>query len=152
MQILTQAFLGPRAIVSDSVDSMDEGKLAETVEDLIPKVVANDTRQVNEGGSAGRFCEDASRKEGLVPCFQQKQSGAMVTSFDPLETFIVICTEAGENFNNSYRLKAVTENDVVFDAVVRHHARACHIAQEIICLLKSGFADGRMLDGVHSTR
>lgn len=28
-----------------------------------------------------------------------------------------------------------------FDLVVRHHARACHIANEILCLLKNGFAD-----------
>lgn len=63
-------------------------------------------------------------------------------AFDLLETFIVICTEAGGDFNSSYRPKAVVENDVVFDTVVRHHARACHIAQEIMCLLKSGFADG----------
>ena len=30
---------------------------------------------------------------------------------------------------------------MVFDIVVRHHARACHISQEILCLLKCGFAD-----------
>jgi len=62
-------------------------------------------------------------------------------AFDLLETLIVICTESGEEFNKSYRLKAVAENDLVFDLVVRHHARACHIAQEILCLLKNGFAD-----------
>lgn len=62
-------------------------------------------------------------------------------AFDFLETLIVICTESGEEFNKSYRPKAVSESDLVFDLVVRHHARACHIAQEILCLLKNGFAD-----------
>lgn len=62
-------------------------------------------------------------------------------AFDLLETLVVICTESGEEFNKSYRPKAVSDNDLVFDLVVRHHARACHIAQEILCLLKSGFPD-----------
>jgi len=42
---------------------------------------------------------------------------------------------------NSYRHEAVKNDDLVFDLIVRHHARACHISQEILCLLKSGFAD-----------
>ena len=46
-----------------------------------------------------------------------------------------------EKFNQYYRPKAVENNDIVFDIVIRHHARACHIAQEILCLLKSGFSD-----------
>ncbi|MBN3190013.1 hypothetical protein H4F64_07345 [Pectobacterium brasiliense] len=62
-------------------------------------------------------------------------------AFDFLETLIVICTESGEEFNNSYRPQAASEDDLVFDLVVRHHARACHIANEILCLLKNGFAD-----------
>ncbi|MEH0876807.1 DUF5677 domain-containing protein [Pectobacterium cacticida] len=62
-------------------------------------------------------------------------------AFDLLETLIVICTESGEEFNNSYRPQAASEDDLVFDLVVRHHARACHIANEILCLLKNGFAD-----------
>ncbi len=61
--------------------------------------------------------------------------------FDILETHMVICTEAGEEFNRCYRPVAVQNNDLVFDIVVRHHARACHIAQEILCLMKSGYAD-----------
>lgn len=61
--------------------------------------------------------------------------------FDLLETLIVICTESGDEFNRSYRPQAVSDDDLVFDLVVRHHARACHIANEILCLLKNGFAD-----------
>ena len=74
--------------------------------------------------------------------FSQRNYTRWNTPFDLLETFIVICTEAGEEFNNSYRSTAVEENNLVFDIVVKHHARACHISQEILCLLKSGFADG----------
>lgn len=62
-------------------------------------------------------------------------------AFDLLETLVVICTESGEEFNRSYRPQSASDGDLVFDLVVRHHARACHISNEILCLLKNGFAD-----------
>jgi Family of unknown function (DUF5677) len=77
----------------------------------------------------------------LARGFEKRNIKRWSKAFDLLETHIVICTEAGEEFNSSYRAAAVENNDLVFDIVVRHHARACHIAQEILCLLKSGFAD-----------
>lgn len=77
----------------------------------------------------------------LARGFEKRNIKRWSKAFDLLETHIVICTEAGEEFNSSYRAAAVENNDLVFDIVIRHHARACHIAQEILCLLKSGFAD-----------
>jgi len=77
----------------------------------------------------------------LTGGFEKRNIKRWSKAFDLLEIHIVICTEAGEEFNSSYRPTAVEDNNLVFDNVVRHHARACHIAQEILCLLKSGFAD-----------
>lgn len=80
-------------------------------------------------------------RRSLSKEFEQRNIIRWAEAFDILETHIVICTEAGEEFNNAYRPEAVENNDLVFDLVVRHHARACHISQEILCLLKSGYAD-----------
>jgi hypothetical protein len=77
----------------------------------------------------------------LARGFEKRNVKRWDKAFDLLETHIVICTEVGEHFNASYRQAAVKNNDLVFDIVVRHHARACHIAQEILCLLKSRFPD-----------
>ncbi|MBN2858472.1 MAG: hypothetical protein JXN63_08740 [Candidatus Delongbacteria bacterium] len=63
-------------------------------------------------------------------------------AFDLLEAFIQICIESGEKFNKLYRPIAVKSKDIVFDLLVRQHARACQIAQEILSLMKSGYADG----------
>lgn len=73
--------------------------------------------------------------------FEKRNIDRWEKAFDIFEILIVTCTESGEEFNSSYREKAVQQQDLVFDLVVRHHARACHIAQEILCLLKSGYAD-----------
>jgi len=63
-------------------------------------------------------------------------------AFDLFETLLVICKEVGEDFNISYRPKAIKDNNLVFDLLVRLHARSCLVSQEILCLLKSGFPDG----------
>ncbi len=62
--------------------------------------------------------------------------------FDLLEALNVICIESGDEFNYSFRPTAVKENNLVFDLIVRLHARTCHISSEIICLMRNGFADG----------
>lgn len=82
-----------------------------------------------------------NERRKLSRAFEQRNIKRWANAFDALETHIVICTEVGEEFNDSYRPEAVKNNDLVFDLVVRHHARACHISQEILCLLKSGYAD-----------
>lgn len=68
----------------------------------------------------------------------EKWGGAI----DLLETLIVISTEAGGLFNDELRPEAAREGDLVFDVLTRLHARACQVAQEVLALLKCGFADG----------
>lgn len=59
-----------------------------------------------------------------------------------LKMFIVIAFEAGEDFNGEFRESAAQESDCVFDVLTRLHARSCQIANEILTLLSSGYADG----------
>lgn len=74
--------------------------------------------------------------------FEERNMKRWANGFDLLEILIVLCTEIGAEFNKFYRPESVQDNDLVFDLVVRHHARACHISQEILCLLKAGYPDG----------
>ena len=59
-----------------------------------------------------------------------------------LETFIVISYESGEDINKSLRDEAAKNNDFVFDALTRLHARSIQVAYEVLLLLERGFADG----------
>lgn len=59
-----------------------------------------------------------------------------------LETFIVISYETGEDLNNSLRNEAAKNKDFVFDVLTRLHARSIQVANEVLILLKKGFADG----------
>ena len=66
------------------------------------------------------------------------------SGFDSLEMFIAVCLEAGSEFNNLNRPQAGDDQNIVFDVVVRLHARACHISSEILWLLKGGFPDAAL--------
>lgn len=62
--------------------------------------------------------------------------------FKLLEMFIVISQEVGEDFNNEVNRNTDVTKKIVNDVLIRLQARACQIANEILVLLKSGYADG----------
>jgi hypothetical protein len=74
--------------------------------------------------------------------FEQRNKERWAILFEALERLILVCTEVGNGFNNEFREEASNNSDIVFDLVVRLHARACHISREILSLLNSGYADG----------
>jgi hypothetical protein len=110
------------------------------VKDVLTEVTPSITKTIKDSlmNSAEEMLNQRHRRHER---FRKRNIKRWKEGFDALETLIVICSEAGEEFNHSYRPTAARKNDLVFDLVVRHHARACHIAQEILSLLKSGYAD-----------
>lgn len=64
-----------------------------------------------------------------------------------LERLKMLCTisrELGSGINGALRPQGGGERPQTFDLLIRLHARACQITEEIICLLSNGFADGAM--------
>lgn len=78
------------------------------------------------------------RKNG----FEQRLYIEWQDAIDLLETFIVVALETGEEINHEHREQAAEEQDYVFEALTYLHSRACQVAQEILALIRSGFADG----------
>ncbi|MBN2069136.1 MAG: hypothetical protein JW739_05815 [Opitutales bacterium] len=63
-------------------------------------------------------------------------------AFDLLHIIISISIETGSIFCDNFKIKVNEENRVLFDVMLRLHARACMTANEVLCLLESGFPDG----------
>lgn len=64
-----------------------------------------------------------------------------------LERLSMLCTisrEFGSGINNTLRPDGGGDRPQTFDLLIRLHARACQITEEVICLLGNGFADGAM--------
>ncbi len=127
-------------ILAEAIENAPEKAKNIDIEEVIantsPKIVKMIKKSLTESAQAM-----LNERRKLSRDFEKRNIKRWAKAFDALETHIVICTEVGEEFNNSYRPEAAKNNDLVFDLTVRHHARACHISQEILCLLKSGYAD-----------
>ncbi|GCL74916.1 hypothetical protein PN4B1_49020 [Paenibacillus naphthalenovorans] len=61
-----------------------------------------------------------------------------------LETLIVISSEAGESCYEQCIDKSNAEDNLIFQVLIKIHARACQISHEVLSLLRGGFADGAM--------
>ena len=58
-----------------------------------------------------------------------------------LDLFISLATEAGDEFNKTFRDEAARSNDAVFKALTLLHARGCQVASATLVLLRSGYSD-----------
>lgn len=61
---------------------------------------------------------------------------------DLFEIFLEICTEIGMLFNENIGPHFTSENKYLYQVLIRLYARGCQIGEEILTLLKNGFADG----------
>ncbi|NOK62919.1 MAG: hypothetical protein GFH27_549293n316 [Chloroflexi bacterium AL-W] len=82
--------------------------------------------------------EHADIQQSFERNLQHKWGAAL----DYLKMLTVICYESGEEFNKEFQEKETFKNDYVFHVLVRLHARACQIANEVLALLQAGYADG----------
>lgn len=60
---------------------------------------------------------------------------------EKLEILIEVCIDAGSNFNKNRKRSESDAEDFLLEILVRLHAKSCAIANEILYLLKGGFAD-----------
>lgn len=115
--------------ISDAVPSQIEKLLGELPNDMLSTIKA-----MAEEGLAERRTYHADFVERNVCRWKE--------GFDLLELQIEIAIEAGESFNDRLRPEAASDGDLVFDLLVRLHAKGCLISKEILTLLKNGYADG----------
>lgn len=111
--------------------------LPEQIEELLehlPNQILSTIQEKAHEGLEERRADHAAFVERNISRWQK--------GFDLLELLIEIAIEAGGSFNSRLRPEAAKNGDLLFDVVVRLHAKGCLISKEILALLKNGFADG----------
>lgn len=76
--------------------------------------------------------------------FQTRSFRRWRGAFDLFETIIVICGEICEANELERRQEAIEGDDFIFEALSGLAPRALLVAREILCLLRSGYADGAL--------
>jgi hypothetical protein len=123
----------------DVTRALDE--YTEKLSNEMPKIIQN-TSEVVLANLKSRVPEMLAERAEIRNKFEESVLQKWGKALELLEMFIVIAAEAGDDFNEEFRSTASQESDFVFDVLTRLHARACQIANEILTLLKSGYADG----------
>lgn len=74
--------------------------------------------------------------------FVRRNNDRWKDGFDALEVLLSVCKEMASELNVAHAYDESVEPDAQYDVAIRLHARACHIASEVLWLMKGGFADG----------
>jgi hypothetical protein len=117
------------------------GEFSDELLDSMPKII-DDTSQVILADLKSRAPEMLLEHAEMRSRFENAVSQSWGNALDLLEMFVVIAAEAGEDFNEEFRPSASQDSDFEFDVLTRLHARSCQIANEVLTLLRAGYADG----------
>ncbi len=128
-------------IMIDKNISMDDEKfeklVSKTVNNLIPEAAKILLKSLKSGSGEMLDEHRLIRQE-----FEARLCRRWSKPINLLEMLTVMSLESAEMFVETYNEKAVESNDLVYEVMKRVHARACQISNEILCLLRGGFADG----------
>ncbi|SDB61110.1 hypothetical protein SAMN05660653_03172 [Desulfonatronum thiosulfatophilum] len=142
MDILQKAFddavqeLGRFATSEKELDALADA-IPDQLQDLLghlPEQILSEIQEMARDGLEERRSTHAA--------FVSRNFSRWQKGFDQLELLIELAVEAGGSFNERLRPDAAERGDILFDLVVRLHAKGCLIGKEILALLKNGFADG----------
>lgn len=142
MDILQKAFdeavqeLARSATSEEELDALS-GAIPDQLKDLLGHLPDQILSEIQEKAREG-----LEERRSTHAAFVSRNISRWQKGFDQLELLIEIAVEAGGSFNERLRPDAAERGDILFDVVVRLHAKGCLIGKEILTLLKNGFADG----------
>ncbi|MFC2078928.1 DUF5677 domain-containing protein [Candidatus Bipolaricaulota bacterium] len=124
-----------------------ENSVSETLDDDVAKMIDSVVDATSEAvlSSLRRTWPKESRlQERERRRFRKRLRKRWSRGLDQMKMFLSIAREYGASVNRSVRDDDEFPDKSLRDALTRLHARACQVADEIICLLQDGLADGAM--------
>ncbi len=129
------------ALAEKKISPAEIERISTNLGEQFPQIVHGIAEYVHQALSKKASSMLSERKVWLEG-FEKRHYRLWKRGLDLLETYLVVAYELGDNFNKHYRKGAANDQDYLFDALTRLHARAVHIGFEVLALLSSGFADG----------
>ena len=129
------------AFIESKKDIPDSEKISEIIKNVMLKTLP-EAAEILSNELKSKSARMLKERQRINRSFEKRLIKRWAKPIDILEMFYVIAFEVGEEFNREYREEAAKNNDYLFDALTRIHARACQVCFEIITLLKNGLADG----------
>ncbi|WP_113154820.1 DUF5677 domain-containing protein [Nitratireductor sp. OM-1] len=141
----------PDLDVTIAFSDEDIAELTESIEDFcsnqLPEVVTNAASEtaheifktLKKNWPAQKTWQDGERAP-----FEINLEFRWGQAFDYYRMLLTAAREKGEEYHRKFQKSRAKRNRHKRAALSRLHARACRVAEEILVLLKAGFADGAM--------
>ena len=122
----------------DSVGSLDDLKatIVETIPDIAKSTAESMLAKIKDDAADG-----LKEKWDYQQQFEERLRKHWCKPLELLDLFISLATEAGDEFNKTFRDEAGRSNDAVFKALTLLHARSFQVASATLVLLRSGYSD-----------
>jgi hypothetical protein len=124
---------------SAELDGKLEARL-EAIFDQLPVLMGAGLFERLKANTPEMLADRFSIREGFLGRQRQKWGSA----FDKLRALLEAASESGSEFNMQFASDAAKDNDYLFDALRRLHARSCLITHEVLWMMEGGFAAGAM--------
>ena len=135
------------AIEFTDADSQSvEGKFEKFTERL-PELIEELTEKMCQsilGMLKRRWPSEARAQRRELNGFLKRLDKRWGDGIEKLRILITIAREYGSELNNAVGGAGGGASPKTFEILIKLHARSCQVAEEIVCLLRNGFADGAM--------
>jgi hypothetical protein len=128
---------------SEEVVKRVEGFLENDLQDLILKT-QEDIALRTFKTLKRRWSAESRRQKQEISEFRSRLYDRWRTGISKLHMLVTMSRELGDNINQDARQDTETSGSAIVDVLTRLHARSCQVAEEVIVLLETGFANGAM--------
>lgn len=114
-----------------------EAEINDAVKRVLERTTSKLVRRIRKASA-----EILRKRRVFARGFERRLHRRWGKSLDLLALLLFLCGDEGGAFNKRHGPGAAVQSDLVFDALVRLHARGCLITSEVLALLRTGHADG----------
>jgi Family of unknown function (DUF5677) len=134
-----------RKIVIELTDA-DSQRLAKRFEEYIdPVSIEKFARKISETTLATlkrRWPNESRAQRRDLDAFRRRLDKRWSDGFQKLQMLLTIAREYGSELSDAIAATGGGASPRAFKILIKLHARSCQVAEEILCLLRNGFADG----------
>jgi hypothetical protein len=130
-------------ITNNDIDEINRrsDKLIESLSGIVDRA-ANEFSSNIFANLKERWPEESRQQRRDISAFRKRLFDRWGEGLNGIGMFVTIAREFGDNFLREIRGANRQVHQANLDVIIRLHARACQVADEVICLLSNGFSDG----------
>jgi Family of unknown function (DUF5677) len=91
-----------------------------------------------------RWPSEFRRQKNEISDFRRRLNARWKTGISKLHMLVTMARELGDNINGDARRNPEASGAALVDVLTRLQARSCQVAEEVIVLLETGFANGAL--------